>query len=388
MAKDRFIASTSDSAPTPPNPLDVRRDSLRDTFIHDIGERFAKMKSAVKVMTASNALDELARVDMWILTGIYGLDYILSRGKGLPTGRAIEIFGNEGSGKTAFCEYLAGVFKRLGSPIHYLDYEQSIDLNHLACYGVTGDDIITPDLPTLEDGWDYINNVLNILAERREARKAKDLPDPPSLFLWDSLAQAVPKAELEEDEHEDSHIGLVARSMAKGFRKHTRGISHSDALLVFINQVRDNIGGPTNGPQTTTPGGRAAKFAYSLRINLAKFETSYRGETAIGHIIKVTTRKNKHAPYPQECRLVLSYTTGIDVDHSNFLFLRENKFIQPAGGAGYKWKGQQTTFKRKEFGVWAREHADLVSDGVKSIYANLDKYVADAAATAADADDT
>jgi hypothetical protein len=97
---------------------------------------------------------------------------------------------------------------------------------------------------------------------------------------------------------------------------------------------------------------------------------SSKGKT-VGQIIGVTTKKNKHAPYPQECEVVLSYRRGIDVAQSNLLFFRENGLAKPAGTKGYKWRGTKEVFAKAEFKDWAAANAEVVSAAVQEIYANL-----------------
>jgi len=368
---------------------------LRDDLVQTVQRDLAKAKSPVTILLGKEALAAQRKVDLWVPTGIYQFDWILSKGRGLPTGRSVELYGAEAVGKTALCEYLSGIFRRLGSPIHYLDFEQSLDEGHLGCYGVSLDDLILPDCPSMEDGWDYIDRVLARLAGRKQeqeealkrvnARAAKGgdekllkrdeklsrRKDPPALFIYDSIAQATPKAELEESIHEDAHVAVHARAAAKGFRKHTRRINNSSALFLFVNQVRSVVGATKFQAQTTTPGGRAPKYAFSLRLQLHKAGSLSRKGQTVGQLIGVTTKKNKHAPYPQECQIVLSYRCGIDVAQSNFLFFRENGVITTAGTKGYKWRGVKEPFAKPDFRDWAVANPEKVAEEVQTIYDNL-----------------
>ena len=67
----------------------------------------------------------------------------------------------------------------------------------------------------------------------------------------DSVAALVPKAELEGDMG-DSHMGLHARLMSQALRKLTSSISRSNAMVIFINQIRMKIGVMFGSPETTT----------------------------------------------------------------------------------------------------------------------------------------
>ena len=43
-------------------------------------------------------------------------------------------------------------------------------------------------------------------------------------------------------------------------------LNKSNTTMIFINQIREKIGGFGFGPQTTTTGGRALKFYSSVRM--------------------------------------------------------------------------------------------------------------------------
>lgn len=315
-------------------------------------------------------MELLAPPTAYVPTGIHCLDNILSLGLGLPCGRFVEIFAPEAVGKTALCEFLLGRFKAVGGTLHYIDSENARNDAHLACYGINPSELIAPDLPDLESVWDYITGVAAALTESNEARaKLGKGPEKPNIVVLDSLAATPARAELEEASHDDSHVAEQARANSKGTRKTIRRFSATDAVLICINQNRDKIGAMGYGPKTDTPGGRALKYAYSIRLKLAKIETLWKGpkedQMAIGHIVEVTAVKNKFAPQGQKCKLVLSYLRGIDVAWTNFLWFQGHRFITPAGSVGYKFKGCPDTFKRSAFAQFCIDHKDLVDKAVE-----------------------
>jgi recombination protein RecA len=61
------------------------------------------------------------------------------------------------------------------------------------------------------------------------------------VVVVDSVAALVPRAEI-EGEMGDSHVGLQARLMSQALRKLTGSISKSKTCVVFINQIRMQIG--------------------------------------------------------------------------------------------------------------------------------------------------
>ena len=92
----------------------------------------------------------------------------------------------------------------------------------------------------------------------------------------DSVAALVPRAEIEGDMG-DSHVGLQARLMSQALRKLTSGISRSNTVVIFINQLREKIGVMFGNPETTT-GGKALKFYASVRLDIRRIDQIKQGD--------------------------------------------------------------------------------------------------------------
>ena len=97
------------------------------------------------------------------------------------------------------------------------------------------------------------------------------------VIVVDSVAALTPKAEI-EGEMGDSHMGLQARLMSQALRKLTGNIKRSNAMVVFINQIRMKIGVMFGSPETTT-GGNALKFYSSVRLDIRRIGAIKRGDT-------------------------------------------------------------------------------------------------------------
>src|SRR3989440_373329 len=78
------------------------------------------------------------------------------------------------------------------------------------------------------------------------------------IVVIDSVAALVPRAEI-EGEMGDSHVGLQARLMSQALRKLTGSINKSRTCVIFINQIRMQIGGMFGSPETTA-GARSLKL--------------------------------------------------------------------------------------------------------------------------------
>ena len=101
--------------------------------------------------------------------------------------------------------------------------------------------------------------------------------------------------------------------MSKALRKLTGIISKSYTVMIFINHIREKIGGFsfTPGPQTTTSGGRALKFFSTVRMEVKRVGSVKQGDEVIGNEVTVKVTKNKVAPPFKEARFNVMYGTGI-----------------------------------------------------------------------------
>ena len=115
------------------------------------------------------------------------------------------------------------------------------------------------------------------------------------VVVIDSVAALVPRQEL-EGEIGDAHVGLQARLMSQSMRKLTGAIARSKTSVIFINQIREKIGGMSYGSPETTPGGRALKFYASCRVDVRRIGQLKDGEEVVGQRVKTKIVKNKVAP--------------------------------------------------------------------------------------------
>ncbi len=230
-----------------------------------------------------------------ISTGSINLDLALGQG-GVPRGRIVEIYGAESSGKTTIALHVAAEAQKMGGIVAFIDAEHALDPVYAKALGVDVDELLISQP-------DYGEQALEI-ADMLVRSGAVDL------VVVDSVAALVPKAEI-DGEMSDQQMGLQARLMSKALRKLTATLNKSKTTMIFINQIRDKIGGFGFGPQTTTTGGKALKFYASVRMEVKRVGSVKQGDEAIGNETVVKITKNKIAPPFKEAAFQIMYGKGI-----------------------------------------------------------------------------
>jgi recombination protein RecA len=238
-------------------------------------------------------------------------------GGGYGKGKIIEIFGDESIGKSTLALHFMSNFK--GKPIVYIDTEQSLDREYAKDLGVDTQNMIISQPNCLEDA-------IEILLE---------FADKVDAIVFDSIAEASPKAEIEGD-MDDNNLGVKARKMSQGFRK-LKSIKNS-ATILFINQIREKLGVMYGSPRTT-PGGNASKFAAQIRIDLYGKELIKKGEDVIGHYIKAKIVKNKLGKPHLKCQIPLMYDGKGVNQEQEIVELAIEKGIIEKSGSWYKHGG-------------------------------------------------
>jgi len=229
-----------------------------------------------------------------ITTGLPSLDYIL--GGGFPKGRVIEIYGKAASGKTTFAYTMIAQAQKQGGKALYIDVECSFDPIYAEKVGVDLKQLLVSQPDSAEQALDLVND----FAKTGEV----------SVIALDSVAALVPKADTEK-EIEGSHgIAGRARILSRSLPMIANSASKNGCTILFINQIRTNVGVMFGNP-LESPGGMALKFTASTRIEIRARKPEERGGNE-GQPVLAVVKKNKLAQPFRETELFLAYGKGFD----------------------------------------------------------------------------
>ena len=290
-----------------------------------------------------------------IPTGSLQLDFALGVG-GLPKGRIIEIYGPESSGKTTVALHCVAEAQKMGGTAAFIDAEHALDPVYAEKLGVDIDELYVAQPDNGEQALD--------ICEALVRSGAIDV------VVIDSVAALVPKAEIEGDMG-DSHVGLQARLMSQALRKLAGVISKTNAVAIFINQLREKVGVVYGNPETTT-GGKALKFYASVRLDIRKGEAIKEGSEIKGNRTKIKVVKNKVAPPFKSCIVDILYGEGISRS-SELLDLAVERDLIKKAGAYYSYKGERIGQGRENARKYLMDNPEIYEEIEKSIRETFSK---------------
>lgn len=288
-----------------------------------------------------------------ISTGSIGLDAALGVG-GLPRGRIIEIFGPESSGKTTLALHVIAEAQKAGGITAFVDAEHALDPEYARRIGVKLAELLISQPDTSEQALDIVESLVR--------------SGNVDVIVIDSVAALTPKDEI-EGEMGQQHMGKQARLMSQALRKLTAIAARSKTIVIFINQIRMQIGVMFGNPETT-PGGKALKFYTSVRLDIRRIASIKKGEEVVGGRVRVKVVKNKVAAPFKTTEFDLLYNEGISRE-GELIALGEKYELVAKSGNTYKMGETKLGVGYDATRTFLRENKDASKELLKQIKAKL-----------------
>ena len=262
-------------------------------------------------------LNESKKVDVDVVpSGSIGLDDALGIG-GYPRGRIVEIYGPESSGKTTLSLHAIAEAQKNNGICAFIDAEHAMDPEYAKNIGVKLDELLISQPNHGEQALEIVESLV----------RAGKL----DVIVIDSVAALTPKDEI-EGEMGAYHVGKQARLMSQALRKLTGIVSKSKTVVIFINQIRMQVGVMFGNPETT-PGGKALKFYTSVRLDIRRIAQIKKGDEVVGGRHRVKVAKNKVAAPFRTTEFDLIYNEGISREGELLALGEKYKMVAKAGSS-------------------------------------------------------
>jgi recombination protein RecA len=288
-----------------------------------------------------------------IPTGSLGLDAALGIG-GLPRGRIIEIFGPESSGKTTLALHVVAEAQKKGGICAFVDAEHALDPEYARRIGVKLPELLISQPDTGEQALEIVESLVR--------------SGNVDVVVVDSVAALTPKDEIEGDMGQ-AQMGKQARLMSQALRKLTAITAKSKTIIIFINQIRMQLGVMFGNPETTT-GGKALKFYTSVRLDIRRIAQIKKGEEVVGGRVRVKVVKNKVAAPFKTTEFDLLYNEGISRE-GEIIALGEKYGVIEKSGTSYKYGEQSLGRGYDATRTFLRENKPVATEILKQIREKL-----------------
>ena len=349
-----------------------QEDQLASDVLSILNKKFKEYPNAIGFLSQANL------VNSWCKTGSTMVDLAISNRPncGAPRGLIIEISGLPGSSKSLMAAHMLAETQKEGGVSVLFDTEKAVGmLDFYEAVGIDPDKLMYTDtLRTLEE----IYAGMEVIIEQSLSRDR----NRPVTIVVDSVMGASTMAELEDDYQKDGWNTGKAVINSKAMRKIPSLIAGTNIMIVFINQLKDNLGA-TFGDQFQVSGGRAIPFTASVRLRLkvvGKLKGFINGvEAEIGNKVEVTVVKNRVGPPGRKVKFDIFYESGIDDYGSWLTALKDFGAIKQAGAwYSYEYIDEETgelitkKFQAKDFQKLLTDYPETRESFYKDI---CDKYI-------------
>jgi recombination protein RecA len=318
-----------------------QRDELAQLLVNELNKA---NKDGGKIAYFLDEQENPADISDWISTGSSMLDLAISNRPhgGLPVGKLVEFNGLEGTGKSLVCAHICAETQRKGGVAVVLDTEHAAAPAFWKSLGVDLKHLPYVQVETVEDIFEKMESLI------ATARKNSDRI---LTLIVDSVAAASTKAEMESDHGKDGFATGKSIIISKAMRKITNMIGRQKVLVVFTNQLRQNLNAMAFGDKYIVSGGKALAYHCSVRVRLNNSGKLKSGEKIIGNECKAVVIKNRMGPPQRQASFDIYFDSGI-ADYGSWIKVLKETSLIKQGGAYYTYKkddGSEWKFQSKDF---------------------------------------
>lgn len=335
-------------------------DDLAGDVLVGLNKKFKDVPSAFTYLSGANLVKE------WVSTGADMLDLAISNrpNGGYGYGTVVEISGLPGTGKSLLAAHALCETQKQGGIAVLYDTENAIGM--LDFYESVGLDssqaIYTDKIRALEDVFLSMESLIENAVRSNFDRRLT--------IVVDSVMGATTNAELSAKYSVEGYATAKAKILSIAMRKIPSLIVGRNILIIFVNQLKDNIGAIGFGvdPYKTT-GGQAIPFTASVRLRLKKVGALKVNGVERGTRISVQVVKNRLGPPNRKVTLDVYYEFGIDNYGSWLQFMKDNDIVKTTGSY---YVYNDLKFQSKDFKAMLNDNPTFKDELYKTI---CDKYI-------------
>lgn len=196
-----------------------------------------------------------------------GLSYLDSKIGGIPMGSFIQLYGRPKGGKSTLAWQIAASFQKQGYSVGYIDAERGLTNNVWPeTLGVNMDEVLYTKPKNAEDSLIWIEKFSKLGVD---------------LVILDSIIALATEAEININKNplkeadkkvkglDNKEPALLARKLGKWLSTAIPTIDDNKTAVLFINQVRNNLGSFTHAFETYS-GGNALKHDIILALKISR----------------------------------------------------------------------------------------------------------------------
>jgi len=327
----------------------------RDELLETLHTELNKNSKMGKIAYFLDEQDDPSSISEWISTGSSMLDLAISnrRGGGLPVGRMIEFNGLEGTGKSLVSAHVVANTQKKGGVAVVIDTENAAAPEFWKSLGVNLKNLLYVQCETVEDIFSQIESLISIV---RKSDKNRILT-----IIVDSVAAASTKTEQESEHGKDGYATAKSIIISKAMRKITTMIGKQQVLIVFTNQLRQNLNAKMFGDKWVVSGGKALAYHCSVRVRLNNMGKLKSGEEVIGNLCKAVVVKNRMGPPQRQAQFSIYFDSGI-ADYASWLEVLKEHNIITKKSTQYLYKteaGEDVLFYSKDLAKLLNDNAPL-----------------------------